>query len=77
MSKQRVGGIKADWDFAFGVEPSEEAVNRVSGWVQAFGPLPVARAIEKTAATTRTSTEAEALECVRLTLKQWRARGWV
>lgn len=77
MSQQRVAEIRTSWEFAFGNEPSPDAVVRMGGWAQAFGVLPVARAIEKTASTEALASEEEALEVIRITLKHWKSRGWL
>lgn len=76
MSQQRLAEIRTAWEFAFNAPLSDDAVVRLGGWCQAFGTLPLNRAIERVAAA-GPLPENEAVEAVRLTLRQWKSRGWL
>ena len=76
MGTRRTEEMKALWDFAFGGTPSDEAVNRLTSWAQAFGEAPVYRAIERSSFNA-TDDEEEALEEIRLTLRLWKSKGWL
>lgn len=77
MSKQKTEAVRFVWESAFSTPISEPSLTRLGGWIQAWGDLPVSRAIERAALMNRTTPEAEAIETIRLTLNNWKRRGWL
>jgi hypothetical protein len=77
MSQQRVAEVRAAWDFAFARPVSDANLNRLCGWAQAFGVPVLSRACERAASAGDDMPEEQAVETVRLVLRDWRSRGWV
>lgn len=77
MSQQRVETARALWDFAFTEPISDDSLVRLCGWVQAWGDVVVARALERAASAGEDMPEDEAIETVRVVLKEWKRRGWL